>query len=441
MSSMISKVNNFLEQKLMPAAAKISTQTHVAVIKDGLILSLPLLIVGSIFLVLGFLPIPGYGEFMAGIFGEDWLNKLLYPMGATFDIMALFAAMGISYRLAERRDVDKLSAIAISIAAFMLLTPYRIIIREEVVAGIPIALMGSKGLFVAILVALFATEVFAWFVKRDIVIKMPESVPPAVAKSFAALIPFTVVILSAWVIRIILELTPFEHVHNVIATILTGPLTTLGTTYIGLMIIVLLIHVLWVCGLHGTGLVWGVITPVFQVLADQNRMAFQNGETLPNIMSIPFIEMGMNLGGAGNTIVLAALLTFVAKSKQLKEIGKLSIGPAFFNINEPILFGLPIVMNPLIAIPFILVPLVTTSIAYWATKLAVVPKLAGIAIPWTTPPLLNGFLATGGSFSFVILQAILLLISLAIYYPFFRLYDAQMVVVEDEEKTETIRTA
>ena len=149
----VSKVNDFLENKVMPVAAKVAGQRHLQALRDGLVLTMPLIIVGSLFLVLGFLPIPGYEDFMAGIFGEQWLTKLTYPVGATFDIMALIAGFGIAYRLAEKYGVDPLAAGAISVAAFLLATPYEVAFlaegaKEAIMVGgaIPSALMGSKGL-------------------------------------------------------------------------------------------------------------------------------------------------------------------------------------------------------------------------------------------------------------------------------------------------------
>lgn len=169
----MSKFNQMLEEKVMPVAGRIAGQRHLQALRDGIILTMPLLIIGSIFLILGFLPIDGYPEFMTRTFGDAWLTKLLYPVSATFDIMALIAAFGIAYRLAEQYKVDPLSAGAISVGAFILATPYFTMFTPEgateavQVGGVlPMALLGSKGLFVAMILAMFSTEIYRYIIQK-----------------------------------------------------------------------------------------------------------------------------------------------------------------------------------------------------------------------------------------------------------------------------------
>lgn len=180
----------FLEEKFMPFAAKLAAQRHLGALKDGIILAMPMIIIGSVFLILGYLPIPGYADFMARTFGDAWLTKISYPVDATFNMMGLIAAFGIAYRLAERYSLDAITAGVISLCAFLLATPFNVPFLAEgateavaVGGAIPVALMGSKGLFVAILIALFSTEVYRFIINKNMVIKMPDGVPPAVSKS------------------------------------------------------------------------------------------------------------------------------------------------------------------------------------------------------------------------------------------------------------------
>lgn len=180
----MSKFNQFLDEKVMPVAGKVASQKHLLALRDGIILTMPLIIIGSIFLILGFIPINGYNEFMAGIFGDAWMTKLLYPVTATFDIMALIAAFGIAYSLAEHYKVDPLSAGAVSVSAFILGTPYFTLFTPkgadaavQVGGVLPITYMGSKGLFVAIILALLSTEIYRYIVQKKLVIKMPDGVP------------------------------------------------------------------------------------------------------------------------------------------------------------------------------------------------------------------------------------------------------------------------
>ena len=296
---------------------------------------------------------------------------------------------------------------------------------------IPLSRLGSQGLFVAIIMSIFTIEIFNFIVKKNIIIKMPDSVPPSVAKSFAALIPGCVVILLSLVIRIGFEVSPFDNIHEVAKVLLTGPITAVGASFPGMVILSLMNNLLWSCGIHGSNLITGgIASPALLALADQNRTAFVARQPIPNVVTGPFFDVFHNTGGSGATFALAIMLLFLSKSQQLKEIGKLAIAPAFFNINEPILFGLPIVMNPILIIPFILAPLISSSVTYWAMYFGLVAKTAGIVIPWTTPPFLVGFLATGGHISGLLMQVVNFFITAAIYYPFFKLWDKRKL---DEE--------
>lgn len=429
--SLFDKFNVFLEEKFMPVAAKLGNQKHIQAIRDGLILSMPLTIAGSIFLILAFLPISGYYEFMAGIFGDAWMGKVLYPVRATFDIMAIFGCIGVSYRLAEKNKVDCLSSVALALMTFMILTPFKVSFMNNTVEAIPLMYTGSAGLFGAIISSIISVEIYSWFIRKNIVIKMPENVPPAVAKSFVALIPTLALMIGTLIVRLILENTSLQNIHELLKVILTTPLKTLVGSWWGLAIITAIIQLFWIAGLHGSTIILGMIGPVLGLLGDQNRLAYEVGAEIPNIIGGPFFDLFISIGGGGGTFALAFLLAFVSKSKQLKEIGKISVGAACFNINEPIIFGLPIVMNPYLIIPFFITPILTGFIGYFSIVIRILPKLPGISIPWTTPPLISGYLGSIGSFRYVILQVILILIGMIIYLPFFKAFDKKMLEEEN----------
>ncbi|MBB6282285.1 PTS cellobiose transporter subunit IIC [Geobacillus subterraneus] len=433
-----------LEERVMPVAGRIAEQRHLQAIRDGIILSMPLLIIGSLFLIIGFLPIPGYNEWMAKWFGEHWLDKLLYPVGATFDIMALVVSFGVAYRLAEKYKVDALSAGAISLAAFLLATPYKVPFTPEgakeaimVGGGIPVQWVGSKGLFVAMILAIVSTEIYRKIIQKNIVIKLPDGVPPAVARSFVALIPGSAVLVVVWIARLILEMTPFESFHNIVSVLLNKPLSVLGGSLFGAIVAVLLVQLLWSTGLHGAAIVGGVMGPIWLSLMDENRMVFQQNPNaeLPNIITAQFFDLWIYIGGSGATLALALAMMLRARSRQLKSLGRLAVAPGIFNINEPITFGMPIVMNPLLIIPFILVPIVLVIVSYVAMATGLVAKPNGVAVPWTTPFIISGYLATGGKISGSILQIVNFFIALAIYYPFLMIWDKQKTAEEQAEAT------
>ena len=441
---MMNKFMSFLEKYFMPFAGKLAGQRHLNALKDGIILTMPLIIIGSFFLILGFIPITGYPEFMAGIFGDEWLTKLLYPYNATFNMMGLIAAFGIAYRLAERYGIDAITAGAISLCAFLLATPFTVSFtpegfKEAVTAtdAIPVAMMGSKGLFVAMVIALFSTEVYNFIIKKNIVIKMPDGVPPAVAKSFAALIPGFVIIILVWLIRLLVEHFHIESIHSIIGLVLGTPLGYIGGSLWGSILAIGLVQLLWSTGLHGMNIVGGVMNPVWLQATGENAAAYQAGQELPNIITSQFFEVFVNIGGSGATFGLLLLMLLWAKSQQMKQLGKLSAGSGFFMINEPIVFGTPIVMNPLLIIPFFLAPIVNVIMTYYAMDLGLVAKPSGIAIPWTTPPIIGGFLATGGHISGSVMQLINIFVGFFIYLPFFKMWDKLKKQEEDQMEQET----
>jgi cellobiose PTS system EIIC component len=436
-------MNRFLqtfESKMMPIASKIAGQRHLQALRDGIVLVMPLLIIGSLFLILGYFPIPGYDEWMAKTFGEAWRTKLTYPVSATFNIMSLIVGFGIAYRLAEKYEVDPLPAGAISVSAFVLATPYFTMFQPEhmhktfqVDGVLSFDYLGSKGLFVAMIIAMVSAEIYRYFIQKNITIKLPDGVPPAVSKSFAALIPGFVVIALAWLTRILIEMTPFESIHNIVSKVLQQPLSVLAGSLFGSMIAVVLIMLLWTCGLHGDSIVGSVMGPIWLTAMDENRKAYEAGQELPHIFTQQFLDIFLNIGGSGATLGFVLAMLFFAKSKTSKQLGRLAIAPALFNINEPVIFGTPIVMNLLMMIPFILTPMVLTIVTYLAMSWGIVPKPAGIAVPWTMIPFFGGLLATNSIMGGV-MQLVNIVISFLIYFPFFKMWDKQNLQMEQGAK-------
>ncbi|AYE35126.1 PTS cellobiose transporter subunit IIC [Clostridium septicum] len=440
------KLVSIIEKVLMPIAEKVSDQKHLSAMKDGLLLVMPLTIVGSLFLVLASLPIPGYSEFIASIFGELWSEKLGYVVGVTMDLMGVITVIGTSYRLAKIYKVEALSASIIALVSFFLVTPYKINFLQEgavdpiIVKGIPLALMGSRGLFVAIIVALVSTEIYRKVVQKGIVIKMPKGVPVAVSQSFADLIPATICLTFFWLVRVLLELTSFGDIHNLVTTVISTPLQGLGNSLFGAIIYALLVGLFWCFGIHGGAIMNGILGPVLMTLNDANRLAFESGQPVANTVTNTFFDIFIFAGGAGATLVFTLLMLYRARSKQLKSLGKLSIGSGLFNINEPVMFGTPIVLNPILMIPFVLAPVVMVIISYFAMQTGLVERAVGITVPWTTPIFISGYLATGGKISGVILQLVNFIVSMLIYYPFFRIWDNQKVKEESEIAIESDNT-
>ncbi|MGG0455117.1 PTS cellobiose transporter subunit IIC [Bacillus mycoides] len=430
----------FLEKYVMPVAGRVAEQRHLQAIRDGIILTMPFLIIGSFFLIISALPIPGYNDFMAGLFGESWQKALGYPVSATFNIMSLIAVFGIAHRLGGYYKIDALAAGALSLVTFLLATPFQVAYiipstKESILVegAIPAALMGSQGLFVAMIIAIISTELYRFIVQKKLIIKMPETVPPAVTRSFAALIPGFIVVTVIWILRLMIENTSFGSIHNIVGKILQEPLSALGASLWGAVIAVIIVHVLWACGIHGAAIVGGVMSPIWLSLMDQNRVAFQAGQDVPNTVTAQFFDLWIYMGGSGATLALVVGMLLFARSQQLKSLGRLSIAPGIFNINEMVTFGMPIVMNPLLLIPFILVPVVLTVVSYFAMEWGWVARPSGAAVPWTTPILFSGYLGSGGKISGVVLQLVNFALAFFIYLPFLKIWDKQKVAEEKGE--------
>ncbi|EGU32108.1 PTS cellobiose transporter subunit IIC [Vibrio scophthalmi] len=434
------KVMRFIESRMMPIAGKVAQQRHLGAIRDAYISFMPFIIVGSILLVISSFPSASYKEFMASIFGPNWGANIEIPFSVIFSGMSLFISFMVAYRLAERYKVDRISAGVLSLSAFMVLTPFAHV--EGVGTVIPTEWLGSKGLFVAMIGALLWTEIFRWFIEKRITIKMPDGVPPAVEKSFAALVPATVVLCLALAIRLAFAVTDFNTIHQFIYDVLATPVRSFGTSYFGALMTSLTITLLWSVGINSGSMVNGIMRPVWAENQQDNLSAMANGVTPPHVVTEQFFDI-IWMGGAGATLSLIIAILMFARSQHIKKVGKLAAGSSIFNINEPVLFGLPIIMNPIMLIPFNLVPLVLVTLQYVAMSIGLVSTTTGAFIPWTLPPVLSGFIVTA-SISGAVMQIVNLTIGAMIYLPFLRIIDKQYRSTEVPQETElktTLETA
>ncbi len=417
----MNKLLDVLQEKMVPIAYKLDSNRYLTAIKSGFFGAMPILIIGSIFLLLANLPLPGYAEFMASLLGESWTTYFMVPYEMSMNIMTLFVIIGIARQLSKHYQLDDLSGTIIALVGFLILTPT--LINEEGAAGIPMVNLSASGLFIGMIAAVLGVEIFRWVTGRGWVIKMPESVPANVSMSFSALIPAFFVIVIFNFIRIGFSFTSFETAHQFIFQILQKPLLSLGGSLPALWVVLLFEMLLWSFGIHGSNIMGSVMTPIWLSLTMENAEAFAQGQALPNIINTQFYSNYIKLGGAGATIGLAVLCALFAKSAQFKTLGRLSFAPGMFNINEPLTFGIPMVLNPLMMPAFILTPLVMATISYVAMATGLVPYPNGTNIPWTTPPIFSGLLLSG--WRGAVLQLFNIGVSSLIYFPFFRILDKQ----------------
>ena len=428
-----------LESVLMPLAEAIGKNKYLISIRDGFLVSTPLLIAGSIFLLLANFPIPGYDEWVKSIaIGNSNLAVYLSkPADATFTIMAIFATMGIAYSYANQINSDKIFGAAVALMSWFLLMPYEVTGTVEVgkktvdatLSGLPLGWVGSKGLFLSIIIAFASVAIYTWVKNRGWVIKMPAGVPPTVTQSFSALIPITITMGIMFLINLGLGALGTDA-FDIIFTWLQTPLLGLGDTLGAMVVAYLFLHIFWFFGINGSSVVGAVFNPILQTLAIENLEYFKSGIGTPHIINQQFQDLFATFGGGGSTLSLIIAMLLFCKSSRIKQLSRLSLVPGIFNINEPIIFGLPIVMNPVMIVPFMLVPTINIVISYLAMAAGIVPITNGIQIPWTTPLGISGFLAT--NWVGAVLQVALLILGVFVYLPFIKAMDKQYLL--DEEK-------
>lgn len=422
--------SNVLNEKIIPFFQRLSGSRHLVALRDGMTAAVPMIIIGSVFMIVAQFPIQGYQDFMAHTFGSNWATVVQYPTNASFHIMGLVAVAGISYNLAKSYKVDAFSAMVVAIGAFILTIPLRV--DKAGAMWVPLQQLDSSGLFIAILVGLFITDLYVWLVHKNLTIKMPSTVPPAVSNSFASLFPGALALILMWIIRMAVESSPMKSIPNIINFVLQEPLSHLNNSLPGAIIVELFICLLWFFGIHGANTVSGVMMPIWLGAMTQNANAMQAGKALPNIVTQQFYDNFVHMGGSGATIGLAFMLAFLSKSKEFKTLGKLVVGPALFNVNEPIIFGMPVVMNYKLLLPFILAPMANVITTYTAMSMGIVAKTMGVMVPWTTPPIISGYLATG-HLSGAVLQLVNIVIDGLIYYAFFKSMDRSHLAEEKDE--------
>ncbi|MFL2104857.1 PTS sugar transporter subunit IIC [Desemzia sp. FAM 23991] len=428
-----------LQNKLGPIALKLNENKYLAAIRDGFMGAMSLLILGSLFLLFANLPIPGYADMMANLFGNNWATFFNVPYDVTMNIMTLFVIIGLSRSLAKSNGIDDLGAVLWALIGFLILTPISSFeVNEATSAFLPMANFSASGLFLGMLAAILAVEIMAFVLRRGWKITLPESVPSNVARSFDALIPGLFIILIFMLIRMGFGSTGYETAQTFIFQIIQTPLTTIGTSLPATVLVIILETILFSFGLHGPNIVGGVMQPIWLSTMAENLAAFQANLDLPNIVTYQFYSNFIKMGGAGATVGLALLCLFAAKSQQFKTLGKLAIGPSIFNINEPLIFGLPIVLNPVFIIPFIITPVILTILSYIVMTTGLVPPTNGVNVPWTTPPIFSGFLVSG--WRGALWQVVEIGISTAIYFPFFRMEDQKAYALEKGQSVEEAYT-
>lgn len=433
------KMTNWVEQVLVPRVSKITELRYFQALRNGFFAIMPLTIIGSIFMLITDFPVAGYGDFMASIFGQNWADFISPAYRATFNMMGLMFAGTMSYKLAESYDMDKLTSLILGVVAYVIVLPKSVITEsgEVVQKVLSFDWTGTQGVITAIIMSIVSVEITRFCIKKNIMIKMPDSVPTMVSKAFSALIPGVLIALVALVING-LGIMVSGSFPQMIYTIIQAPLQGLIGTPFAIIIVAGLNGLLWWFGIHPT-VINSMLYPILyanaeknQSLADLGQLTTQNG----NFGTVQMLDQFATIGGAGCTIGLAVAMVLVGRSSRMKAMSKISFVPAFFNINEPLIFGLPVIFNPLILIPVTIAPIVAVCIAYLSMSIGFMPMFTGIQAPWATPFLFSGFLVSG--WQGAVTQVIAVLACIAIYYPFVKALDNQYQKEETHEIPDVI---
>ncbi|KRL42454.1 PTS sugar transporter subunit IIC [Liquorilactobacillus nagelii] len=465
------KFGDFVNQKVLPPIMKFVNTKPITALKDGMVYALPFIIIGSIFLILSNIPITSVANALKA---SGWSAVFSQAYTASFGLISVWASIGIAYVYVRNEGYEPLPAGLTSLSAFLILQflqvdnpliatmgksgsgianaagstvmsgsqvaqhidklPHALqtFLSAPVTNTINITWLGGQGMIAAIIIGILVGWSYTKMLKAGWKITLPEQVPANVANQFTAMIPAGVILTVSMLLYAFFKMVMSTDLLQLIYKLLQTPLQGLSDSLGGALIIAFLVPFFWFFGVHG-GLIMGAITSGLLIpntfdnasLYHAGKLSLANGA---HIVTNEFYNNFINLTGSGITIGLVIFTLYAARSAQMKSLGKIELVPALFNINEPFLFGLPLVMNPFLAIPFFLTPVIVALTTYLVIYFGIAPPLNGVAAPWTTPPIISGFLI--GGWKMAIWQAIVLVMSTAIYFPFAKKYDNYLLAQE-----------
>lgn len=426
MNSFYNFLVGIIEKRLAPMAGVIAQQRYVLAIRDGFIAALPFMIVGSFMLVFIFPPISTNTTFQ---FAKAWLNfsanyreQLMLPFNMSMGLMTIFISVGVGASLGKQYSLDPITTGLLSLMSFMLVA------ADLKDGALSMQYFSGQGIFTALLCSIYATEVYRWLKKRNITIKLPEQVPPGVSRSFEVLIPVIVIMITLHPLNLFIEHATGMILPEAIMAMLK-PLVAASDSLLAVILAVLLCQILWFAGIHGTMIVTGIMNPFWMANLASNQAALAAGEAIPHTFVQGFWDHFLFIGGVGSTLPLAILL-IRSRAAHLRTIGRMGFVPGLFNINEPILFGAPIIMNPILFIPFVFIPVINAILAWYAIDLGLVEKVV-MMTAWTTPAPIGASWATNWAIAPVILCFICMAIAALMYYPFVKAYEKTLLAADN----------
>ncbi len=388
--------------RLTTSLTRLSENTYLSAIRAGMVAVVPLTIIGGLFLIAAYLPVPGWDVRVA-----PWLPLLQVPVTATFGVLALFACLAVAYDLGRRLGQEAIVSASMAAVVFLMIQ------IEPAGSTFRMEGLGSKGLFTAIAIALVTVRTQKFFADRNLVVRLPSSVPAVVYQSFLSLTPLFFLVTFFWLIRFVLGFDLDAAIQQAFS-----PLVFALDTLPGILAYALLVTLLWSIGINGDNAVDALVAPIFLQYLAANVAATAAGQPLPHVTAYGFFTTFVNVGGTGATIALALVL-WRSRDEAYRKISRLSLPTQVFQINEPIFFGLPIVMNPVFMMPYVLNALILTSGSYLLMEWGAIHK-PFVNVPWTTPPIIGHYLVSGGDWRAAVWGCASIAIAMVVYFPFVR---------------------
>lgn len=424
------KFIKFMEDHFLPIATKMSSNKYLKTISSGSMSVLGVIMLGAIFSVFTSITWAPYQNFLKS---TGLLTIFNYVPDVTTNLLGLYMAFSIAYNGAKIFGIgdNAFNTGLISLVAFVLLSP--VTVNTKVMPNTNMfdgTYFGPKAVISAILVSLIVVQIMKYFINKKITIKMPEGVPPMVTNSFTSLIPAVVTILLFGIVKYGFSLTSYKTLNDFIYTIIQTPLQSLVGSFPAFLVLLFISQVLWFFGIHGTQTVFPVVLPIWLGYMSENSASVAAGAGVVHSINFGLWDLAC-LGGCGATIGLVAVMFFASKSKRYKAFGKIVFPCGIFSINEPVVFGMPLMLNVMTIIPFVICPIITSSIGYLLMKLGVIAPYIGILGTGSLPPLIHGII--NGSVSAGIYELFAVAISALIWYPFFKVLDEQ--AYKEEQST------
>lgn len=435
MKKISEKFQRIMNSLIVPFANKFGANKSVRAISTGLMYTLPLTLGASIFSILASFPVPSINKWILSAGLSSQFNSV---MGGTLNIIALLIAFSIPYsytKLLDKPNTNPLMAAFISVSSFVILMPQTV--GKENLQALSYDYLGSSAMFVAIILGLIIARIYVRLSQnKKLRIKMPEGVPPMVSQSFEPIIISVLILIGIVVLRVGMSYTAFGNVFNIIQYYVANPLAKLASSVPLLIMIGLLANLLFFFGIHPNA-INSALTPILMTMAFANVKAFTVGGELP-YKTVMIVNSFLNNDAVGSTLSLLIAILIVCKSKRYRTFSKMAILPNFFNVNEPVIFGLPIMLNPILFIPFALSTVITGCIGYLGAASGFInyynPVVAlGLAPLWTIPKVFTSFFVMG--WQGLVLRLVAMVVMILVYLPFVKILDKAEIY---SEKTDTI---